>query len=99
MGVSAGQCERVSCEFLWICVAASEASLSKCAIVDFECGVAVRQLVLISEIDLTPLWKSSCRPIVIRHRTPVVIGFLHLPYSFSLLTAHTRVSAPHKMDK
>ena len=53
-GIDSGQCERVSCEFLWVHVAESEAIFSECAIVDFECDVAMRR-VLVSEIDLTQL--------------------------------------------
>ena len=56
-GIGAGQRERVSCEFLWIRVAASEAIFSERTIVDFECDAAMRW-VLISEIDLAELWRS-----------------------------------------
>jgi len=54
-GIGADQRERISCEFPWVLVTASEAILSKHAIIDFECGVAMRW-VLASEIDLTQLW-------------------------------------------
>jgi len=70
-GIGAGQRERVSSEFLWVRGAASETIFSECTIVDFECGVAMRQ-VLVSEIDLTELWRALW---IHRKWTPIEIGF------------------------
>ena len=55
-GIVAGQRERVSWEFLWVRVAASETILGECAIINFECDVATWR-VLIFEIDLMELWR------------------------------------------
>ena len=55
--ISAGENERISGEFRWVCSVADEAApLGDCAVIDFKCGLPIR--VLISEIDLTEL-KSS----------------------------------------
>ena len=48
-GIGAGQGERVSCELHW--VAASETILSECAVVDFECDVAMRQVLVSERLD------------------------------------------------
>ena len=47
-----GQSETISCEFRWVCAAVGEAILGDCAVIDVECGIAMRR-VLISEIELT----------------------------------------------
>jgi len=52
--IGAGQSERMSCEFRWVCAVAGEAILGDCAVIDYECGIEMRR-VLISEIDLTEL--------------------------------------------
>ena len=57
--ISASQSDRISCEFLWVCIAEGEAPLGDCTVIDFECGLPIRH-VLISEIDLmeleSPFW-------------------------------------------
>ena len=52
--ISVGQSESISCEFHWACAVVGVAILSDCAIINFECSVAM-QHILISEIDLTEL--------------------------------------------
>ena len=56
--IGAGQHEGVSYECLWVHTAESKAILGEHAIVNFECGVAMRQD-LIFEIYLTELWRSK----------------------------------------
>jgi len=52
--IGAGQSERIFCEFHWECAAVGEATLDDCPVIDVECGVAMKR-VMISEIDLTEL--------------------------------------------
>jgi len=52
--ISAGQNKTISCEFHWVCASAGEVIPSDCAVINFQCSVAM-QCVLIPEIDLTEL--------------------------------------------
>ena len=36
-----GENNTISCEFRWVCAAVGEATLGDCAVIDFECDVAM----------------------------------------------------------
>ena len=56
-GIGISECERVSCEVLWIHEGAGESILDDFTVIDFECDCVVR-CVLISQIHLAELCRG-----------------------------------------
>ena len=44
--ICVGQNETISCEFCWVSAAIGEATLGDCAVIDFECGVAMQHVLI-----------------------------------------------------
>jgi len=44
--IHVGQNETISCEFSWVCTVVGEATASDCAVINFECRIVMRRVLI-----------------------------------------------------